>query len=392
MEWSKFTDVARGVPGNSPLAVRVCWENANGVNALAKRGIMNAVRQTWSKAANVDFVYWGQCGRNERGIILKDGTGRPLISGLGGRRPTTITLNTTFGRWMQRPCKGANKINCWVAQAITQFGHALGFVQDKTCTDHPRLVASGSGLGQMERSYCANDWNTKSRLTTREIELARFGYGVRAADRTTSGRTNGCSVSHVAGGVAYASCRTPDWFKATPERYRVMGRLSSACSRGMAFKYDKSKPRLGPAWRVVCVPTRPAPRLSGTFTRSCSNIQKTVLPDGTSKVTAKCKRKNGSTRTAELCRYEDCFDPMVSNQQGSVNNDDGFLKCNQIPKARQPTGSYTRSCDRIFYTCNTLVARCTKRGRTKVTAWLRDAHKCKPNSVANNGGKLTCRK
>lgn len=373
---------------DAPKEISVCWlKDANGgtINSAARRATERVVRSTWEAVGNVKFTGWQPC--NEYGarirISANDGNDPPKLVAPGvamyRNRSTfgqgaNMELNLSFTGFGSSECKQLSALQCILAQAVNEFGHALGFDQRKSCTG--KDPSYRQGIGKMSGSYCDPDWerNLQS-LTPNEIDLVRFAYGVPAAQRTAAPNIANCSLVHATGGTLYATCFSNTGVsRSNPVGVRTYRRVSlprfAQCTRGVTFN----------GANLICTPPPappPPPRPTGTFSKSCG---RELIQGNTFYAT--CRRKNGKDRRTGLVDYHLC-------KPGTTANMDGFLVCDN--SRQPPAGSYKNSCRRIYLIGTTLIAECRKRKNTYVTAWLRDAHKCVNGTVWNDKGKIRCR-
>ncbi len=114
-------------------------------------------------------------------------------------------------------------------------------------------------------------------------------------------------------------------------------------------------------------------RPSGSYTRSCNNIQ--MLG---SVLTAQCKDQNGVTIRTRLY-VRDCW--------GDVSNRDGELECTN---RRPPSGNYSQSCRGCSTVGSALRCTCRDERQAEIRTTL-DLASCQWGAgITNKDGHLQC--
>ncbi len=114
---------------NTPLTV--CFENPDGWSQEIG-WVHDAVYSTWQSATGITFSGFGRCGSANIRVQIDDS--QPRVTGGLGAAMDTMFLNFTYKNWNSANCAG-NREFCIRANAIHEFGHALGLAHEANRPD-----------------------------------------------------------------------------------------------------------------------------------------------------------------------------------------------------------------------------------------------------------------
>jgi len=159
--------------------IPVCWENIDAAPAAERHWVEDQVAQTWERYSQIDFVGWGACRGDSRGIRIRIKDERPKVEtlgmGLDGLKNGMI-LNFTCGE------------QCIRNTAVHEFGHALGFSHEQNrpdapawCHDQKQGTTGDVYMTPYDpdsvMNYCNDVGNNNGQLSAYDIAGLQFWYG-----------------------------------------------------------------------------------------------------------------------------------------------------------------------------------------------------------------------
>ncbi len=220
--------------------IPVCWENSNYGGPTERAWVADAVRRSWEAVTPVDFVGWDYCPSGYfDGIRIRSDDVAPHAKALGADlrgRVDGLVLNLwLIGDWSWKPeCRTWAKESCIRAQAVHEFGHALGFANEEARSDSPSLPWGCNRSTMLQGDTTTGGWDSGSVM--RECHTGR-------TDQLSAGDIAGAQRFYGPPSFAVTGDFTGDgrgdvftWTPGTRRAYTSMGTASnvfvSSCDQG----------------------------------------------------------------------------------------------------------------------------------------------------------------
>ena len=170
--------------------ISVCWDNPSPQFSALMDTVREAIKQSWEKYSLVSFTDWCPSTQKDCDIHIFISDEAPYTVAIGNQlknKPKGMVLNFSFSKWNQEGNK--DKIACLKADAVHQFGHALGFAHEQFRDDCPLVDCLGKEPvtgGDWYVSICdinsvMNNCNPKNnsngQLSKSDIEALHYMYG-----------------------------------------------------------------------------------------------------------------------------------------------------------------------------------------------------------------------
>lgn len=170
--------------------IPVCWEAMPPERARERAWVQDAIARSWQANSQLAFSGWGQCpkhGPTATGIRIgsppRSGDG-PSTAGLGrivsGKR-NGVKLEFAYRAWSPRCAATATaRESCIRANAVHEFGHALGFAHEHLRPDTPDWCREAAGGSPGDRIL--TPWDPDSIMNYCNYDRMREGGRLSAGD------------------------------------------------------------------------------------------------------------------------------------------------------------------------------------------------------------------